>query len=77
MRKESNNNYILNIIELHPDSDYIEKKEAESGNSTKDIRTLIKNEDFTGYFLVYSYETNKLIFGERRENGIPTTRLQQ
>jgi hypothetical protein len=76
IRKKTEDYYILNIIELHPDIDYVKRKKNESGNSQKEIRSIIKNEDYTGYFLVYSHYTNELVFGERRENGIPISRLE-
>ncbi len=40
-----------------------------------DMRLAIDNEDFSGYFLVYSSD-NGLRYGERRDNGVVTARLK-
>lgn len=75
LRKQSSDYFILNVIEIHPDSSYLEMRRKIKSNGNKTMRELVKNEDFTGYFLVYSPETNALMYGERRENGLPISTL--
>ncbi|WP_342089094.1 hypothetical protein [Dyadobacter sp. OTU695] len=75
MRKMDDGSYVVDIIEIHPDTSYLEKKSLEKKISKDDLRALVDDNDFTGYFLVYSRE-NGLRYGERRENGLPVARLQ-
>ncbi|MDX3916318.1 MAG: hypothetical protein QHC79_22445 [Pseudosphingobacterium sp.] len=75
MRKVGEGNFIAHILEIHPDEAYLAQKCAQKGLPEEtDMRQLIDNEDFTGYFLVYSTE-NALKHGERRESGVVTTNL--
>jgi hypothetical protein len=76
LRKGKGNDFILNVIEIHPDSNYVASKRKILRNGPRlPIRELVANEDLTGYFLVYSAETNYLMYGERRENGIMVSRI--
>ena len=68
LRKQSaGGDFIADIIELHPDTSYVNRRTA-SHRNTRDIADIIKNEDFSGYFLVYTLK-NILRYGELRKNG--------
>lgn len=70
LQKTNEVNYHPLIIEIHPDASYLQSKGFKGTDSTGEVmRRLIVNKDYTGYFLVYNIE-NRLIYGERRENGV-------
>lgn len=76
LRKYGENNFVVDIMEVHPDAAYLEQKRKEKGlDENADMRTVIDNEDFDGYFLIYSM-VNGLRHGERRDNGVVTAHLQ-
>lgn len=67
-RKEGDN-YIVDILEVHPDNEYVlQKKDSKLLLNPNDLREVIDNYDFTGYFLVFN-SNNQLRYGERRING--------
>ena len=75
LRKKGDADFYSDILEIHPDESYLKEKLKEKDlPEGTDMRKLIDNDDFTGYFLVYAMD-NSLRFGERREKGAVTTRL--
>lgn len=76
LRKRGENDFIADIVEIHPDAQYLARKQKEKGlDETVDMRKLIDNTDFDGYFLIYSID-NGLRYGERRDKGVVTAKLQ-
>lgn len=75
-RKYGEDDFRVDIMEVHPDSEYLKRKRLEKGlDENTDMRQMIDNEDFTGYFLIFS-PVNGLRYGERRENGVITHQLE-
>ncbi|RNL77970.1 hypothetical protein ED312_20205 [Sinomicrobium pectinilyticum] len=73
LRKIDSMEYLINFIEIHPDSTYFDKLNIDYSDSRK-MRNTISDSDFTGYFLVYNKD-RQLIYGERREKGITVSKL--
>ena len=68
IRKYPSIGFRVDIMETHPDDDYLDKKKKETGNDHANSRSLINIKDFTGYVLIYNTK-NWLRYGDRRENG--------
>ena len=76
LREEDNDNYMIDIIEIRPDTLYLKQKMKEKGiHEMTKVRYLVDNHDFTGYFFVYNI-ANIFRYGEKRVNGKVVSRLE-